>query len=232
VLTDRLRTVAHLIIKGEPAADIGSDHAYLPVYLVEQGLAPRVIATELTESPLQRARAAILNSSCRNAIELRKGDGLEALAPGEVSTVIIAGMGGETIKHILEKDWGKSESFKRFIFQPMSRAYMVRETLARQGWPIIDEKLVMENGRIFVIISSLPGSTSYSLSPLELDIGPLLIKNKTNQLTEIYLKRWMKRYQVVYMNLLQSKAKNNQELLRFFGQKIKELGVIMNADQS
>ena len=175
VLRERLSLVAEMICAGRMVADIGSDHAQLALYLTEQGVAPRVIATELGEGPFSRACRLVQESPCRERIELRRGNGLQVLLPGEVDEVVMAGMGGDTIIDILGYDWNKAASFQRFLFQPMSRARTVRANLAEQGWPIEDERLVREKNRIYVVIAARPGHSPYSLSPLELEVGPLIL---------------------------------------------------------
>ncbi len=232
MLTNRLLAISNMIISGQAAADIGSDHAFLPIYLIEHGIVAKAIATELTDGPLSRAQEAIENSSFQDSIELRKGDGLQPLAAGEAATVIIAGMGGETICSILSCDWDKAASFQRFVFQPMSRAYMLRAALAEQGWPILDEILVIENKRIFVIVSSKPGKTPYQLSQLELDIGPIILDTKDSELGKLYLEQWMAKYKAVYKSLLRSNIFENSELILDYQQRIEGLEVILDASES
>ncbi len=232
MLTDRLLAISKMIIAGQAAADIGSDHAFLPIYLVEQGIVPKAIATELSDGPLSRAQEAIENCSFPDSIELRKGDGLQPLTAGEAATVIIAGMGGETICSILSCDWDKAASFQRFVFQPMSRAYMLRAYLAEQGWPILGEKLVIENKRIFVIISSSPGKIPYKLSQLELDIGPIILDTKDSDWGKFYLEQWMAKYKAVHKSLLRSNTFENSALILDYQQRIEGLEAILDASES
>ncbi len=232
MLNDRLLAVSNMIIAGKAIADIGSDHVFLPIYLMEHRIVPKAIATELREGPFSRAQEATKNSSFRDLIELRKGDGLQALEAGEVGTVIIAGMGGETICSILSYDWDKAASFQRLVFQPMSRAYMLRAALAERGWPILDEMLVRENKRIFIIISSRPGNKPYKLSQIEMDIGPIIAKNRGSELVKLYLQQWMAKYRAVHDSLLQSNSSENEEILLDYGQRIESLGLILDASRS
>ncbi len=229
MLTNRLLAITNMIIPGQAAADIGSDHAFLPIYLVEEGIVPKVIATEITEGPFFRAQETIVGSRGKDYIELRKGDGLQPLQKGEVATVIIAGMGSDTICSILSHDWDKAASFQRFVFQPMSRPYMLRATLAEQGWPILDEILVTENNRIFVIIKSRPGKIPYTLSRLELDIGPIILGDKDSEPGRLYLEHWMAKYNAVYQSLLLSNTTQNRALILDYEQRIKALEAIIDA---
>ncbi len=229
MLTNRLLAITNMIISGQAAADIGSDHARLPIYLVEQGIVPRAIATELGDGPCLRAREAIANSTCGDLIELRQGDGLQPLERGEAATVIIAGMGGDTICRILSHDWNKAASYQRFVFQPMSRPYILRSALAEKGWPILDEVLVTENKRIFAIISSKPGKTPYQLSKLELDIGPNILTARDSETGKLYWEQWLAKYKAVYQSLLQSDSIENRALILDYEKRIEALEVIIDA---
>ena len=124
-LNARLSAIAGFVDDGESVADIGADHGYLPVHLVREGISPFAILTDLNPGPLEKTRAMIQKSCMDNQksfidnrkLELRLGDGLTALGDGEVDTVVIAGMGGETIISILAKDPAKAMSFRKYVLQ-------------------------------------------------------------------------------------------------------------------
>jgi tRNA (adenine22-N1)-methyltransferase len=221
----RLKAIASLIEKGQPTADIGSDHAGLARYLVETGMVQWVIATELSEAPFANAFQSAGNSIQADRIEVRKGDGLQALSPGEVANVIIAGLGGDTITGILANDWQKAASFKRFVFQPMSRPAVLREALGGQGWPIVDEVIIRENKRYFTAIAAVPGTEPYSLSPLEMELGPIVLQ-KSNQY-QSYLLYHLNKYFRLRDSLQKSRQYN--ELLAETEQKIAGLETILYA---
>ena len=174
LLDKRLNMFAAMIIKGESVADIGADHAHLSIFLVENNIVPRAIVTDLPDGPFNRAVNAVQNSNCQDRLGVRQGDGLQVLLPGEVGNIIIAGMGGDSIVEILSYDWNKAESYHRYIFQPMSKAHVLRSELSRRGWPILDEKIVRENQKYYSVISACPDNKPYQLSPLELEVGPVI----------------------------------------------------------
>ncbi len=219
----RLKTIANLIEKDQPTADIGSDHARLARYLVETGMVPRVIATELGEAPFARANQSAGISLQADKIEVRRGDGLQALNPGEVANVVIAGLGGDTITYILANDWQKAASFKRFVLQPMSRPAVLREALCRQGWPIVNEVIIRENRRYFVVILAVPGTETYSLSPLEMELGPIILQQSSQY--KSYLLYHLNKYCQLRDSLQKSKQYN--ELLAETEQKIASLEAIL-----
>ena len=223
--SERLKAIANLIEKGQPTADIGSDHAGLARYLVEMGMVPWVIATELGEAPFIRAYQSAVNSMQADKIEVRKGDGLQTLNPGEVVNVVIAGLGGDTITSILANDWQKAASFKHFVLQPMSRPAVLREALCRQGWPIIDEVIIRENRRYFIVIAAVPGIEPYSLSPLEMELGPIILQQSAQ--FQSYLLYHLNKYCKLRDSLLKSRQYN--ELLAETEQKITGLEAILFA---
>ena len=102
-LSKRLETVASFVPKGSNIADIGTDHGYVPIYLVREGQAEHAVAMDVRKGPLERARAHVAEAGLGSRIDVRLSDGLAGLKPGEADCVVIAGMGGELIIHILEE---------------------------------------------------------------------------------------------------------------------------------
>lgn len=224
----RIASIAAMVIKGETAADIGTDHAGLALYMLEQGITPKMIISDLPDGPFTRACQAVVSSPYSSVIEVRQGDGLQVLRPGEVFNVILAGMGGDTIVDILSFDFNKARSFKHYVLQPMSKPQVVRRFLATQGWPVIKEEIVKENNRLFVIISTSPGEKPYNLSPLEMDIGPFILKNQEQANVKEYLLSYLKKYQAARAGLEQTDKIENENLKAQYEEKIIRLGEIIN----
>lgn len=227
---NRLLTVSEMIIPGEPVADIGSDHGLLPLYLTSRGLVPAAIATDLHTGPFERMSQAVEQSPGGEKITVRLGDGLTVIENSEVSTIIMAGMGGDTMVSILSYDWPKSCSFKRYIFQPMSRAGVLRRTLGEQGWPIMEETVVQEAHRFYPVICSRPGGVPYLLSPLEIDLGPIILHSKDKAVSN-YQKYWLQKYRLLHTNLCASKAVSPERVAEVH-LKISELEGILHAGES
>ncbi|MBE6973530.1 MAG: SAM-dependent methyltransferase [Ruminococcaceae bacterium] len=151
-LTPRLRAVADLVPEGAALADIGTDHAYLPVCLLLEGKISRAIAADLRPGPLDRAKLTAKEYDCRENIDFRLCDGLSAIAPDEVDTIVIAGMGGETIAAILQAaPWIKSEEYT-LILQPMSAQNDLRAWLWRNGYRIKQERIICEADKLYNIL--------------------------------------------------------------------------------
>ena len=153
-LNSRLQKIAGMIREGDRVADIGTDHAYLPVFLIKEGKCPHVFACDVSDGPLKRAADNIKKSEV-SGVTLRKGDGLAAVEPDEVDTVVIAGMGGDLIARILEAaEWSKNARYE-FIVQPMTSAEDLREYLCSAGFEVVVEEAVESQGRIYTVMNEV-----------------------------------------------------------------------------
>lgn len=151
-LSLRLKTIASLVPCGARVCDIGTDHGYLSLYLKEQNIAKSVIATDLNQKPLMSAKENILKSGVKD-IDLRLGNGLSTISESEVDTVIIAGMGGEVISGILKDcKWIKSTSHT-LILQPTTSADALRRFLTENGFKIVSETPLCENGKLYSVMA-------------------------------------------------------------------------------
>lgn len=149
-LTPRLCTVAELVPPGTRLADVGTDHAYLPAYLLGKGRISSAIATDIRPGPLERAKMTVERYGLEETIQLRLCDGLAAVDAGEVDTVVVAGMGGETILSILEAAPWSLE--KVCVLQPMSAAETLRSGLDQLGTAIFRETLVREGDTLYLLL--------------------------------------------------------------------------------
>lgn len=155
-LTPRLETIAREIASGETAADIGTDHGYIPIFLRQKEISEKVILTDISNASLDKAVKNAERAGISEGLDFRTGDGLGPLRPSEVDDVIIAGVGGELITSMLSDDIRKSMTFKKFVFQPRSKAGTLRRFLAENGFDIVRERLAEERGRICQVITALP----------------------------------------------------------------------------
>ncbi|WP_090638436.1 class I SAM-dependent methyltransferase [Paenibacillus sp. UNC496MF] len=156
-LSKRLQTIADRVTAGARAADIGSDHALLPVYLVQTGKCPSAIAGELNDGPLQAAKRQIAEAGLAKAVAARKGNGLAVLEPGEADTVTIAGMGGSLMAEILETGRlaGKLEGVRELVLQPNVGEELVRRWLFEHGYVLQGEWLLEEDGKLYEVLRAL-----------------------------------------------------------------------------
>ena len=153
-LDARLRAAARLVRPGHRAADIGCDHGKLSAALVCGGRCPSVIAADLRPGPLSVARANIQAAGCADRVELRLGDGLEVLRPGEVQDIVIAGMGAETICEILEKASWVRDPALRLVLVPATKHSILRRWLCREGFALRQESLARVSGRWYAVMAA------------------------------------------------------------------------------
>ena len=148
-LSKRLRCIADYVRHGDRVIDVGTDHAYIPIWLLLNGVAAEAAATDIRSGPLERARQDAERYGVSDSLRLAQCDGLALCDPDSVDTVIIAGMGGETIIGILSAaQWVRE---KRLILQPQTKQDELRAWLADQGYAIIDASLCYDTGRIYLV---------------------------------------------------------------------------------
>lgn len=165
-LTPRLQLLADWVPSGASFADIGTDHGYLPVWLVLNDRVSRAMAGDLREGPLSRARKTAADCGVGERIEFRLGNGLAGVPPGAVDTVAIAGMGGENIAAILSAAPWAADGAHTLLLQPMSRAEILRAYLAGNGFRIEREALVLDRGTIYPVLRVRGGRMNLSLGQL------------------------------------------------------------------
>lgn len=156
-LSDRLKAVAGLVTKGNVVCDVGCDHGFVSIYLVERGISPQVIAMDVNQGPLQAAKNHIAEQGMTARVETRISDGIQALLPGEADTLLCAGMGGRLMIRILEEGQEKLVQMQEMILQPQSELQEIRKYLRKRGYAIIEEDMVLEEGKYYPVIKALPG---------------------------------------------------------------------------
>lgn len=176
-LNKRLLTIARFVPRGSTVVDIGTDHALLPIYLVQNEIATHVIAGDLNFGPLESARRNVKAAGLENGINLRLGNGLDIVKAGEAEICIIAGMGGGTIRDIIRNSEGKAITLKQMILQPMGGSGTLREWLVENGWQISAEELVLDEERIYEVIIARPGKENTTNQVL-ISVGPRLVEIK------------------------------------------------------
>lgn len=174
--------MAAFVPKGTRLADIGTDHAYVPIELVQENIIVSAVAGDVKVGPCQAAKEHVEGLGLEQKISVRLGDGLAVLSPGEVDVVVIAGMGGQNIVEILKSNSEVTNSLQRLILQPMVAAASVRRWLDKNGWCIIDEMLILDEERLYEIIVAEQGSSS-GYEPVMYEIGQKLWDKKSPYLT-------------------------------------------------
>ena len=162
-----------MVTRGYRLADIGTDHGFVPIWLVRNGVIPSAVAMDVNRGQLERAREHIAQAGLEGYIRTRLSDGLAGLHKGEADSILIAGMGGALTLRILEKDPPQSLGAVELILQPQSEISKVREYLCRSGWKIDAEDMVLEDGKYYPMMHCVRGEMT--LTPEEAEFGPCLI---------------------------------------------------------
>lgn len=164
-LSPRLALVASWVPHGAKLADVGTDHAYLPVWLALHGRVTSAIASDLRKGPLERARETGRTYGAEG-IDFRLGDGLASIRPDEADTIVIAGMGGENIAAILAAAPWTADGRHTLLLQPQSRAASLRRFLMENGCTITREALVRDRGTIYPVLEATAGRMELTLGQL------------------------------------------------------------------
>ncbi len=158
VLSDRLRSAAAMVTPGNRVVDVGCDHGFTSIYLVQQGISPGCLAMDVRTGPLSRAREHVEEYQLDAYIETRLSDGLKAYRTGEAETMLCCGMGGPLMCRILEDSRDKVKGLRELILQPQSELPAFRRYLRQQGYLITDEDMVLEDGKYYFIMHAVPAS--------------------------------------------------------------------------
>ena len=192
-LTPRLTAVADLVLPCDCVADIGTDHAYVPIYLLQAGKVSRAIAADIHKQPLENARRSVEHYGLEDRVELRLSDGLQNICAGEAQTIIIAGMGGEQIAEMLYLTPWLQKKDTQLVLQPMTHSEDVRRALRENGFSKVFETTVAEGRRIYLVISAAWNDTKMSrvtagsdyigaLRPHEVETDRLFLQNVLRRL--------------------------------------------------
>ena len=196
MLSKRLKTVSDLVSPCEKVADIGTDHGYVPIYLIKENIAEFAYAMDVNEGPLNIAKANIIEEGLEDRIETILSDGFDNFGDRNAESVIIAGMGGDLIVDILSR--ASKYDFKELVLSPHKRVDLVRKHLCESGYKIIDEKMVEDAGKYYPVIKAHKGDSDYS--EVQLEFGPILLANKDEILKE-YLEVQLNKFSRIISSL-------------------------------
>lgn len=182
-LSNRLQKMADFVPENSIVGDIGCDHGYIPIYLIENNISKKAIAIDISENSLEKTIEFVKTNNYEKDIDIRLGDGLDKILPFEIDTVVIGGMGGLLIRDILDKDRKKTNTITHFILQPNIAVNELRKYLYENNFEIIDEALVKEGNKFYEIIYAKKGK-AYIEKEIYYEIGQKLIENQDPLLKE------------------------------------------------
>lgn len=156
VLSARMKALTEMVTPGSRVCDVGCDHGFVSVYLVQQGISPRVLAMDVRQGPLSRAQEHIRQQGLEAYIETRLSDGLTAMEAGEADALICAGMGGRLMQRILTEGREKAMALRELILQPQSELPAFRAFLRQEGYVTVAENMIFEEGKYYPMMKVVP----------------------------------------------------------------------------
>lgn len=218
-ISNRLKLIASFVDDNSSVIDVGCDHALLDIFLAQTKPNIKIIASDVNKGPLEGARKNIELYNLEDKIEIKLGDGIRTINK-ETDTIIISGLGGETIIDILKEDINKLKNIKTMILSPHSDTYQVRKEITSLGFKIANEILTYDQNKPYIIIKFIKGQETYTDN--ELFFGPILLKNKTEYFYKYYEELNNKNKKV-----LETIPSNNQEIIKKLQEEIERLDQIL-----
>lgn len=152
ILSERLKALCHMVTPGKNVVDVGCDHGFVSIYLVQQGICPGALAMDVRTGPLSRAKEHIAEQGLEDYIETRLSDGLLQYESGEAASMVCAGMGGRLMEKILTESREKAHGLAELILQPQSELKEFREFLIKDGYQFLDEDILCEDGKYYFLM--------------------------------------------------------------------------------
>ncbi len=183
-LSRRMQAAADMVSKGNRVCDVGCDHGYVSIWLLQSGKVPSALAMDVNNGPLQRAAEHVRRYGVEKYITLRLSDGLSAYRIGEADTLICAGMGGRLLMDILTREPDKTKDFKELVLQPQSEVPLFRKFLREKGYIFLEEDMILEEGKFYPLMKvklSESGDLRAEVKreeKMEDLLGPLLLKKR------------------------------------------------------
>lgn len=210
-ISKRLRALVNITPEVDTVADVGCDHGYVSITLLEEARIKNAIAMDINKGPLERAKKNIKEYGYDDQIETRLSNGFDALQIDEADCAIIAGMGGKLMISILDKEIEKTKSIPYLVLQPQSDIEEVRSFLPRLGYQCIDEDMLEEDQKFYFLMKfERTEDIVREYSEVELRFGRFLLKRKDLNLRN-YLERKKMEYQKILKSILMQAEKTKQQ---------------------
>lgn len=222
-LTNRLLKIASLVTPNKRLADIGTDHGYIPVYLLNKNIINFAILADINKGPLENARKEVKMNKLEDKVALRLGSGIEVLECGEVDEIIIAGMGGILIGDLLEANKEVAHQTERLILQPMQAQDELRKYLFNNGYEILEEYLEKEDFRLYeIIVAKYTGKNTEVEDEIYYEIGKKLLENKDELFVE-FINNKIKKYNNIIEKLGDKESEVILSKKNFANERIEKL---------
>lgn len=177
-ISTRLKVIASMVDKCEVLVDVGTDHAYIPIYLVKKGICQRAIASDINKGPVEKAKFNVAMEGLKEEIQCRLGGGFSTIKPSEANVAVIAGMGGNLIRDIILEREEVFKSLQYAVLQPVQNPEVLREFIYQRGYEILDEELCFEEEKYYQIIKVRFNNKPIKVKDIYYEVGQKLIEKK------------------------------------------------------
>ncbi|MDD3224516.1 MAG: class I SAM-dependent methyltransferase [Clostridium sp.] len=217
----RLEAIAQMVDKCDTIADIGTDHGYLPIYLIKKGYCKKAVASDINEGPIKKAEKNVKKEKLDDLIQLRFGAGLSTIKKNEVNAVVIAGMGGNLMKNIIEENREIFKNLDFLIAQPVQNPEVFRKYVYESGYTVIDENVVKDEGKYYQILKIKYGNSVCKLKDIYYEVGEKFL-HKDNAIVKEYIFYKIEKYDKIFNNIKDDTklAENRKNQIK---QKIRDL---------
>lgn len=229
VLSKRLQSLTDMVSRGKTVVDVGCDHGFVSIYLIQHGISPKVLAMDVRKGPLSRAQEHIAEYGLENYIETRLSDGLLEFREGEAQSLVCAGMGGKLMMKILTESEKKAKALDELILQPQSELPAFRRFLKAEGYRTLDEHILCEDGKFYFLFKvcfdknmTVSGSEREPMGVLYEKYGEMLLKRKHPVLRQ-YLEFMLGTARQIEENLKCGQGERAGERIEEIRQEIKDL---------
>lgn len=200
ILSNRLKHISDLITDVKSLVDVGTDHAYIPIYLVKNNTVRSAVASDINKGPVEKAKKNVKSYNLSNKISCRLGGGLTTVKPKEVEAAIIAGMGGNLIRDIIEDSLEVFKQLNYAVLQPVQNPEVLREYIYKSGFTILDETIVKDDEKYYEVIKVKYDNNKQNIEPIFYEISKTLLMKKDPIFKE-YIEFKLQKYTRVYENI-------------------------------
>ncbi len=217
----RLKTIASMVDKCEVLVDVGTDHAYIPIYLVKKQICDKAIASDINKGPVEKARLNVAMEGLKEKIQCRLGGGFSTVRTSEVDVVVIAGMGGNLIRDIILEHENVFKNLQYAVLQPVQNPEVLREFIYKKGYEILDEELCFEDEKYYQIIKVKFNNKPVNIKEIYYEVGQKLIEKK-HPLLKDFLIHLVNKYKKI-LNLIKDDTELAKKRKIQISHKLKEL---------
>lgn len=221
-ISNRLKLIASMVTKGNRLADVGTDHGYVPIYLIKAGMINEALAMDINKGPLLRANEHIKEYALEDKVTTRLSDGLEAYNKGEADTILIAGMGGALTVHILTEGLSKLDDNIELVLSPQSEIFLVRDFLQKNHFVISEEKLIFDEGKYYTVIKAVRGEDDTKYSGIEMEYGYVALRNK-DEVLKALLERDIAKYTAIMEKIKDESSESSKDRLKDIAKKVENI---------